>query len=172
MSARVRYGDDDLPAEIQAILEGKDKEIEELKDKNLRLQAEFENYRKRINKKAEEQQKFASQPLVLEILDAVDDFEHAVHPDNLEGEKDAMLQGFFQICLKLLSTLQNYGVRRIETDKIAFDPNLHEAVQVEPSEFEKNAIVRTLRNGYMLHDRIVRVAQVALAGPPVDQTSP
>lgn len=171
MNARVRY-DDSLPAEVQALLEEKDKEIEDLKEQKLRLHAEFENYRKRLNRKADEKQKFALQPLVLEILDAVDDFEHAFHPDNLKGERDAMLQGFFQICLKIMSTLQNHGVCRIETENVLFDPNLHEAVRVEPSEFETNTIICTTRNGYMLHDRIIRVAQVALAGPPAHPTSP
>lgn len=165
MSARVRYGNDDgsLPAETQELLEEKDNEIQELKDQNLRLHAEFENYRKRIDKKSEEQKKFASQPLMLEILEAVDDFEYAFNPDNLGGDKEAVLAGFFQICLKILSTLQNYGVRRIETEKIPFDPSLHEAVQVEPSSAEANTIVRTMRNGYILHDRIIRVAQVAVS---------
>ncbi len=167
MNTRVR-NDDSLPAEAQELLQEKDKEIEELKLEKLRLHAEFENYRKRLNKKADEKQKFALQPLVLEILDAVDDFEHAFHPDNLKAEKDVMLQGFFQICLKILAVLQNHGVARIETENVAFDPHLHEAVLVEPSDMEVHAIVRTLRNGYLLHDRIVRVAQVALAAPPAN----
>lgn len=178
MSARVRHGNDGpLPPEIQTMLEEKDAQIEQLnaekeelesqkkeaQDQWLRLKAEFENYRKRLDKKHKEQQLFASQSLIVELLESIDDFEHAFHPDNLNGDKETILRGFFQICLKILSTLQNHGVNRIETEKIPFDPNLHEAIQVEDSQLPANSIVRTLRNGYMLHDRIIRVAQVAVS---------
>ncbi len=118
----------------------------------------------RVRRSADEQHRFAHEPLVKDLLVVVDDFERAL--EHLEPD-EAGAQGVKAIHGKLLATLQRHGVSRVETMGQAFDPAVHEAVGIEPSPEAENTVVSEWSGAYRLHDRVLRAAKVVLAAPPI-----
>ena len=140
------------------------------REKYIRLAAEFDNFRKRSSKQFAQLIRSANEELILEILNIVDDFERAL--DSLSspesaGESDErrnMLAGMKLIYDKLMSTLDNRGVRVIEALEKPFDPNYHEAVMQSPSdEYEAGTVIGVVSPGYMLDDKVIRHTKVVVA---------
>ena len=142
-------------------------EIEQLKqEKNdteqklLRVQAEFENFKKRTVRERETANKYKSQDVITELLPAIDNFERALQVD-VSGSNDSFVEGISMVYRILKDALHEQNVEEIETVGKEFDPNLHHAVmQVEDAEAESNTVVEELQKGYMLKDRVLRPAMV------------
>ncbi|MFA4842895.1 MAG: nucleotide exchange factor GrpE [Candidatus Omnitrophota bacterium] len=134
-------------------------------DKLLRLQAEFENTRKRLEKEKQEFVKFANEGIILELLNILDDLERAVDlAETKHQDLSAFLKGVEMILAHLYGMLKEYGVKPIEAGGKAFDPHLHEALmQVEDAGREENTIVEELQKGYYLNDRVIRTAKVKVS---------
>ena len=144
-----------------------EEENRELKDTLLRKQADFENFRKRINKDKEESIKFANQMLLLDITDTIDNFERAIK--SAEGSKDfdAFYEGIVLIEKKLVSTLESkWNVTRFNSIGEVFDPDRHQAIAVEDStEHDKQVVLEDFQKGYLYYDRILRPAKVKVCNP-------
>jgi molecular chaperone GrpE len=139
------------------------RERDEMYDRLLRKTAEFENYRKRIERERREQADQAVVDLLLDLLLVVDDFDRALTIDATD-KASAYRKGVELIHAKLHDLLKRNGVRPIESLGNDFDPNLHQAVVSETSpEHREGEVIGELRRGYMMGDRLLRPAMVKVA---------
>jgi len=140
-------------------------ERDELYDRLLRKQAEFDNYKKRIERERSEYIQFASAELMRELLNAMDSFDLAIHNASSDsGASDNMLQGLDLIYKQFQDTLARFGLKAIEARGQNFDPNLHQAVSTIPADdVAENTVVDELRKGYMLNGRLLRPSMVSVA---------
>lgn len=146
----------ELNTEIQALKEEKD----EVYNRLIRLQAEFDNFKKRSQKEKEADRKYKSQELINDLLPAIDNFDRALQVEVTEANS-SLLEGITMVYRQLQDALKSQGVEVVETVGKSFDPNLHHAVmQIEDNEKESNTVVEELQRGYMLKDRVVRPAMV------------
>lgn len=139
-------------------------ELAELKDRNLRLFAEFENFRKRTIKEKLELSKYANESLLLDMLPVLDDFDRALKQIESSEDKN-MLQGVELIHSKLVKTLENKGLKKLEIQPgDDFDLEQQEAItQIEtPEEHLKGKIVDVVETGYSLNDKVIRFAKVVV----------
>ena len=140
-------------------------EIGDLSERLLRLQADFENFRKRAQREKDEARQFANQSLIEKQLPILDNYEMA-----LAAAKDAdpaLRDGVQMIYDQLLGILRDSGVETIDATGEEFDPNLHEAIsQQETTEAEPGTVVEQVQRGYRLHERLVRPARVVVAKAP------
>jgi molecular chaperone GrpE len=151
-------------AELEALktqLAETEAKVAEYKDGWARSQAEFQNYRKRIERDNELSYASMKGDIVKKVLPVLDDLERALQ--NRPAD-DAWANGIELIARKLQTTLENEGVKRIDAKGAAFDPNFHEAITHEPSdEVESGHIIDVAQNGYMLGERVIRPALVRVA---------
>ena len=141
---------------------------EVLKDRLLRLQADFDNYRKRIDREKKDWAAFANEKLVMEILPVLDHFELGLADSAKNGAPTAFTDGFQLICNQLRAVLEKAGVQPIDAAGAAFDPNLHEAITHLPSaDVPEGHVAAQTRRGYKLGEKLLRPAQVVVSsGPP------
>ena len=129
--------------------------------------AELENFRKRSRQMTQEQIKYASLPLMSETLEAVDNLQRAVDAAADDASSSGLLEGVNMVASQLRTILASHGCKKIESLGKPFDPNLHQAVQMQPShEFPANTVMMELRAGYQLHDRVIRPSQVFVSTGP------
>lgn len=145
-------------------LEKAESEILELKDKHIRLQAEFDNYRKRTLKERMELLKTASESLLVNILPVIDDFDRAMQTLDLVEEESHVKDGVKLIFNKFQDFLKQNGVREIEAKDQAFNTDLHEAITTfpAPSEELKGKIIDVVQKGYYLNDKVIRHSKVVI----------
>ena len=138
-------------------------ELQEINAKYLRLYAEFENYKKRVSKDKEELIKYGNENLLYEILPFIDHLEMALkHASN--EVSSGLVQGVEITLRDLRKTLEKFGLTAIEADGKPFDPVVHHAMsQVERNDTEDNTVVEEFRRGYMLRDKVLRPALVAVS---------
>jgi molecular chaperone GrpE len=135
--------------------------VVEYKDGWARSQAEFQNYRKRIERDNELTYANMKGDIIKKVLPALDDLERALQ--NRPAD-DAWASGIELIARKLQNILDNEGVKRIEAKGMAFDPTFHEAITHEPSdEVPSEHVIEVIQNGYMLGERVIRPALVRVA---------
>ncbi|MBP3679676.1 MAG: nucleotide exchange factor GrpE [Bacteroidaceae bacterium] len=139
--------------------------IEEQKDKYLRLSAEFDNYRKRTLKEKAELIKNGAEKTMIAILPVLDDFERALKNMEASEEAQAMKEGVELIFNKFQKALAQEGLQKIETEGKEFDTDFHEAIALipAPSEDLKGKILDCVQTGYMLNEKVIRHAKVAVA---------
>ena len=139
--------------------------IEEQKDKYLRLSAEFDNYRKRTLKEKAELIKNGGEKTLTAILPVLDDFERALKNMEASEETKAMKEGVELIFSKFQKILGQEGLQKIETEGQPFDTDFHEAIALipAPSEELKGKILDCVQTGYMLNEKVIRHAKVAVA---------
>ncbi len=140
-------------------------QVEEAKDKYLRLYSEFENFRRRNAKERLDLVKTASSDLMSQLLPTIDDLERAKKANENQDDIDAVKEGFDLISNKLTKTLEAKGLKVMETEKgTDFDAELHEAVTQFPVEEKelKGKIIDTVEKGYYLGDKVIRFAKVVI----------
>ena len=137
---------------------------EELNDKNLRLMAEFDNFRKRTLREKSDLIKTAGEKVFVNILPLIDDFERAIQAMDSTEDVLAVKEGVDLIYAKFISFLNANGVKAIATENEPFDVDVHEAVTMfpAPSEEMKGKIIDCLSKGYMLNDKVIRYAKVVV----------
>jgi molecular chaperone GrpE len=151
---------EELTADQKKIMELESK-VDELNNRVLRTQADFDNYRRRAKVEQETAAKYRAQTIVEEIIPALDNFERAlaVQVDSDQGK--TLLQGMEMVYRQLVEALTKEGVTEIEAIGQQFDPHMHQAVmQVEDENHESNSVVEVLQKGYKLKDRVIRPAMV------------
>jgi molecular chaperone GrpE len=129
----------------------------------IRLQADFENYRRRTQKEKEEFGTYLNTDLILRMIPVMDNFQLALRHLPKEFEGNAWAQGIFHIERQLEQILADEGVQRIPTIGQKFDPHLHEAIEEVTSESPPHTIVEEMSNGYKLKDRVIRPAKVKVS---------
>jgi molecular chaperone GrpE len=155
---------DDAASESTATEESAlQRERNELYDRLLRKSAEFDNYRKRVDKERREQAEWAAADVLSDLLSVLDDFERALGTE-APAEAKSYLAGFELIHRQIGDLLRKRGVTAIETLGTDFDPHLHQAVAYEESPGAREGeVVGELRKGYKLGDRLLRPAMVRVA---------
>jgi molecular chaperone GrpE len=150
--------------ELEVLLEEKDQQISELKDKYLRLMAEFDNHKKRTIKEKLDMMKSAAQDTLSALLPVLDDFDRAKKIADDETSTEQFSEGVALVYSKLYNILNQRGLEPMETNGESFDPELHEAITEipAPSEEMKGKIIDTVEKGYLLKDKIIRHAKVVV----------
>lgn len=145
--------------DVKKILEEKQKEIDNYKNRWLRTQADLENYRKRTERDIREIHLYAGEQLVLDILPVIDNFERAL--DSIENKNDALYRGIELIYEQLKKVLEKHGIKEIEALGKPFDPNFHDAVMmVESEEYEPGTVAEVMLKGYMYNSKVIRPSMV------------
>ena len=133
----------------------------EYKDSWMRSQAEFQNYRKRVERDNDAMKTLMKGDIVKKVLPVLDDLERAVQNRPTD---DLWANGIELIARKFQGVLESEGIKRIEAEGAEFDPNFHEAISNEPSdEVESGHVIAVVQNGYMLGERVIRPALVRVA---------
>lgn len=150
--------------EVAVKLEEVAAELEEQRDKYLRLAAEFDNFRKRTLKEKSELILNGGEKALNSILPVVDDFERAINTMEKATDVEAVKQGVDLIYNKFISVLSQNGVKKIETDNQALDTDYHEAIAVipAPTEEHKGKILDCVQPGYTLNEKVLRHAKVVV----------
>ena len=147
---------------------------DQLQERLLRLQADFDNHRKRSLKEKQDALNYGNENLVKDLLGTVDNLDRAIdHATQSEsGDFQNMLQGVELVRRELLATLQKHGVSEVEASQVPFDPNVHEAMaQVEDGSVPNGTVMDVLQKGYVLKDRLLRPARVLLSKAPTTSGS-
>ncbi len=147
----------DAPAEdtqtemLEKQLKELQERLEEKENKLLRVQADFENYKRRARLDLEAAEKYRSQRIISDLLPALDNFERALQIDPDNEQTKSLLQGMEMVHRQILEALKNEGVEQIPSVGEQFDPNMHQAVmQVEDEAYESNAVVEELQKAINL----------------------
>ena len=152
------------PSELSNLkkqLEERNKTIEELTDTLKRLQAEFENYKKRVDREKSEFMKYAHADVVESMLPVLDSFEIALKNTN---DKDKFIEGVKIIYAQFHSMLEANGLKPIKAFGEKFDPYRHEVLMKEESDKPDETILEEFQKGYMLNDKVLRHSKVKISG--------
>lgn len=147
--------------DIEETLKKKEEELEELQNRYLRLQADFANYKNRMEQEKSNIVKYASEKLIQEILPILDNFERALES---ESNKDGFYDGVELIYTQIINALKNHGLTEVEALGEEFDPNVHNAVMTEESdEYDPDTVMDVLQKGYKLNEKLIRPSMVKVA---------
>jgi molecular chaperone GrpE len=156
---------DDAPAAPSGVT------IEEiqLRDRLMRLQADFENFKKRIDRERIDHFRYATAELVVRILPVLDNFERAMAAARPGTSADALLEGLVLVKRQLVAELEVEGLRPMDSVGEAFNPERHEAVATDPdSPMPPHTVTQEFARGYFFHDRVLRPAMVRVSVDPAD----
>jgi molecular chaperone GrpE len=138
--------------------------LEEADNRYLRLQADFDNFRRRTRLDSEASEKYRAQKLISDLLPALDNFERALKMEAENEHTKSLLQGMEMVYRGLLEALKKEGVEAIEAVNKEFDPHLHQAVmQAEDENYASNIVIEEFQKGYMLKDRVIRPSMVKVS---------
>jgi len=158
------HEDAGLVTDLQLALAAKAEEVKVLNDKYLRLAAEFENYKRLIQRDQRDQIRFGNEQLLKELLPVVDNLERAIKSSREGGSSDVLIQGVDLTLKQLTGALTRFHVVPVETVGRPFDPATHQAVaSVASDKVPDQHIVDEFQRGYFLHDRILRAAMVSVS---------
>lgn len=136
-------------------------QVADLNSRLLRVQADYDNFRRRTRTEKEAASKYRAQSLIEELLPVLDNFDRALGVKVENEEAKSLIQGIEMVYRQLNDALKNEGLATIESVGQTFDPYYHQAVmQVESEEHESNEILEELQKGYQLKDRVIRPAMV------------
>jgi molecular chaperone GrpE len=142
-------------------------DLEDASDRVLRAQAELDNYRKRARRELEDERRYAAIPLLRDFLPVLDNIRRAIEAAEKSPHAEGLLDGVKLVAQSLESVLAKHDCKRIDALGKPFDPAFHEAISQLPSaEYPPNTVVLVAQEGYLLHDRVVRPAQVIVSTRP------
>lgn len=161
------HGHLESPSEVEPPEEREEEEEESPDMKLLRLAAEFENYKKRMEREQALARAYANERLLERLLPVVDNLERALAAADTQAE-DGLVHGVDLTLRELLEVLRREGVEAIDAEGQAFDPTVHEAVLTQPSQdLPEGSVISQIEKGYRYKDRILRPAKVVVSsGPP------
>ena len=172
-------GDGDTVAEVEGnpetTPESLQQELNASRDQLMRVAAEFDNYKKRMERERSKLLKYAGENILRELLTTLDNLDRAVEQGNAEAEDEAkklesMLQGLELTQKGLVATLERFGVEPMNSVGLTFNPDEHDALTMETSEqIPANHVVREFAKGYRFKDRVLRHAQVVVSSGPRQQ---
>lgn len=164
------FGSDPLETAAEQRIAELMAELAECEKRSLRHQADLDNFRRRMRRETEETIRYAAGPLMLDVLDALDNLERAIQSGDQTagsaGASSALADGVRMVAGQIADALARHGCQRIESVGQPFDPQQHQAVQsVSAPGVPPSQIVHELRAGFRLHDRVLRTAQVVVSAP-------
>jgi len=155
---------DESPEQVVDLLE---QQLADLKDRELKAQAELENFRKRLLRDTEQQLKYALLPFVRDLVEVVDNLNRASDAATNSGSTDGLVAGVKLVQHQFHSVLAKYSCRPIESVGRSFDPNFHQAIAQQPSDkIAAGSIMMETSVGYVMHDRVVRPSMVIVSTGP------
>lgn len=156
---------DQEPSDSERLVEANE-QIMQLKDRYLRVNAEFENYKKRMIRENSERFKYYNLELVKQFLPSIDNLERAIiHAANGDSSTESMIEGLELVYKEMQEVFTKFGVTKIKALGEVFDPNRHQAVgMVESDAVPENHVAEECLTGYLLHDRIIRPTMVRVSG--------
>lgn len=153
----------DATAELQQKIEALEKELADEKEKYLRLDAEYYNYRTRSLKEKQDAYDNALTKAVIEVLSVIDNFERALTAECADAN---FKKGVEMIFRQYTAILEKLGVKEIEAEGKPFDPNFHNAVsQITDENLGENTVAAVLQKGYIMGNKVIRHAMVTVANP-------
>jgi len=154
-------------SELEAGKKALEEENSSLKDQYLRKQADFENFRKRMQKEKQEVVQFSNRQLLLDIVPVLDDFERAIKSAEESKDFNSFHDGILLIERQFYNLLeQKWGLKRMDSKGSLFDPQFHEAIAaVESKEHAQAVVLEDFQKGYLLHDKVIRAAKVKVSLP-------
>jgi molecular chaperone GrpE len=157
---------DELRRRVSAL----EQSLQGAEDRFLRSQAELENSRKRMRREMEDERRYACLPLIRDMLTVMDNLNRALSSSQSSSTEEApLLTGVRMVANEFQSVLEKSNCRRIPAEGMPFDPNFHSAIgQIPTKDHSPGTVVRVVLDGYQLHDRVVRPAQVLVATAPVE----
>ncbi len=160
---------EDLRARLQSAEQARDQYL----DLATRTKADFENYQKRMQRDLATERRYAQAPLAGDLLMALDNLERATAAAKQAGEQGPLVQGVGMVHTQLIDVLRRHGITRMEALGQPFDPTKHEAVMQRPTnEYPPMTVVDVFEHGYMIHDRVLRHARVAVSSTAEQQPPP
>ncbi len=139
-------------------------EMDQLNDKYLRLNAEYQNYRKRVEKEKSDIFKYGSEKLLVEMLPIMDNFERALSASEQENSESKVLDGIKMIKKTLDELFDRNGVKKIDAIGMPFDPIKHHAVMtVESEDHSSDHVIEVFQDGYALNDKVIRPSMVKVS---------
>jgi len=152
---------DDSPEAVVELLE---QQVADLRDRELKAQAELENFRKRLLRDTEQQLKYAAIPIVRDMLDVVDNLHRATEAATSAGEAGGLVDGVKMVLHQLTGVLEKHHFRQIPAVGHPFDPNVHQAIAQQPSrDHSAGTVMLEASVGYILHDRVIRPSMVVVS---------
>jgi molecular chaperone GrpE len=161
-----------LVTELQLALTAKAEEVRSLNDKYLRLAAEFDNYKRLIQRDQRDQIRFGNEQLLKELLPVLDNLERAIKASQEGGDSNVLIQGVDLTLKQLTGVLSRFHVKPVETVGQLFNPATHQSVtSVASKKIPEQHVVEEFQRGYLLHDRILRAAMVSVSTGQADGES-
>ncbi len=150
----------------EELLEKERSRAHKMEDRYLRVNSEFENYKKRMIRESSDRLKFFNLDLIKELLPSLDNLERAISHAKIDNtDVESMIEGLEMVNKMTHEVFEKFGVSRVNTVGEVFDPNIHQAVGVvESDSVPENHVVEECLGGYLLHDRIIRPAMVRVSG--------
>lgn len=156
----------------EALREEREKSKEYL-NRLMYLQADFENYRKRVEKETREAVQLSNERLITNLLGVIDELEMAIRSGKETENKEALLEGVEMVLKKMYSTLGQEGLTKIEAAGRPFDPSKHEAIfKVPTRDYAEGTVIEEVRKGFTLKDKVIRPSVVKVALAPTVQNKP
>lgn len=156
--------------ECEELLSEKEDEVKRLQDRILRVAAEMENTRKRLEREKSDGISFANESLMRELLSVLDNLERAIQHAENGADFKSLFEGIRMIHKGFLDALAKFGCRPFDSVGSDFDPNIHEAVMQQEADGEdENKVLQELQKGYRLNDRLLRPAMVVVSKAPAQE---
>ena len=161
---------DDMPVEDTEQLEsnagtdGLSSQLQDAEERVLRAQAEIENVRKRGRREYEDLLRYGEMNLLRDILPVLDNIERAIEASESTTDVETLREGFRMTASQIEKLLESHGCETVKTENEVFDPTVHEAISQQPGNgADPGTVIGVTSRGYVLHDRVVRPAQVVVA---------
>lgn len=155
--------------ELEAAVREAQEEAKENYERFLRASADFENYKKRVDREKAELMRYGNEELVKELVPVLDNLERALEHASGEVAQEGLIEGVQMTVTQFLQILQRFGVTPISAVGESFDPTRHEAVmELATEDCEAGHVVSEMEKGYLLNDRLLRPAKVVVAKPQGD----
>ena len=135
--------------------------VEELKNKNISLLAEFDNYKRRLSKQIADSRKYEGEDAFIKIIPIIDDIERVLMNNNSDIE--STIKGIELINNKFLSVLDDLGINSYNSIEKTFDPDYHEAIMIKKIKKKSNIVIEEYEKGYTYHDKVIRHAKVVVS---------
>lgn len=155
----------------EQLVDALEQQVVELRERELKAQAELENFRKRMLRDTEAQIKFSPLPLVRDLLDVVDNLHRAIGSAGLAGGSaggsEGLVEGVRMVEQQLVAVLAKHSCKPIDSVGKVFDPNVHQAIAQQPSgDVPAGSVLQEVSVGYMMHDRVIRPSMVIVSTGP------
>ena len=158
------------PAEELSEVDQLKAQVADAEKRVLMAHADLENYRKRTRRDMQDHAKYASLRLMSGLLASVDNLQRVIQSYEREPNADGLAEGVVMVATQITKVLEDHGCKRIDAVGQPFDPNLHQALQMQASdEHPANTVMQDLRSGFQLHDRLIRPTQVFVSTGPAKE---